>query len=126
MPSSPILMVIAVIFMIIIFIGGGFFCLYQYKLYQLTKFSERWRPWKGTTIGILGLEIGIVYAAANLLTGIFLTYPELISIDFIYLPLFILVYALLIISGCGIWWAAIGLKRYWMEVHKIAVKAASS
>ncbi|NVM03829.1 MAG: hypothetical protein HWN67_15975 [Candidatus Helarchaeota archaeon] len=126
MPSSPILMLIAVVFMILVFIGGGIFCLYQYRLYQLTKFSDRWRPWKGTTIGLICLEGGIVFASTNLLTGIFISYPELMSIDFIYIPLFILVYILLILSGCGIWWAGLGLRKYWIEVHEIAVKAARS
>ncbi len=121
-----ILMWIAVVFMILVFIGGGIFCFYQYRLYQLTKFSDRWRPWKGTTIGLICLEIGIVFASSNLLTGIFISYPDMININIIYLPLFIVVYALLILSGCGIWWAGLGLRKYWIEVHDIAVKAASS
>ena len=125
MPSSPIIIFIAIGLMIVVFIGGALFCLYQYRLYQLTKFSDRWRPWKGSTIGILGLEVGIIFAASNLVMGIFITNPELVNIDFAFIPLFIMVYILLSISSWGIWWAALGLRKYWIEVHKIAIKVAS-
>lgn len=120
----PIFMFLTLGFISGVFLGGGLFCFYQYKLYRLTKFSDKWKPWKGGMIGILGLEIGIIFAVINLFFSVFTTYPELFNVDPIFIPLFLLIYCVLIVSTLGIWWAALGLRNYWKEVLKLAIEAA--
>jgi len=121
----PVLIVLTLVFVSGIFSGGACFCFYQYRLYQLTKFSERWRPWKNSMIGILALEIGIVFAVLNLFYGVFITYPDLFDVNEIFIPIFILIYAVLTMGALGIWWAGLGLRAYWKEVLKIATETAN-
>ncbi|MHA1298856.1 MAG: hypothetical protein ACTSO9_05370 [Candidatus Helarchaeota archaeon] len=82
MPSSIIFMIISIALIVAVFVGGGFFCYSQYQLYKLTKFSEMWRPWKGSLIGLICLEAGIVFAVGNLFYGLFLTFPDLLIVKF--------------------------------------------
>ena len=117
----PILVYLAIIFTSGIFSGGFCFWFYQYKLYQLVKFSEKWRPWKNSTIGIFCLDIGILFTLINLLLSILDIYPELFNVSEAYIPLFILIYAVLTIGSIGSWWAGLGLRAYWKEVLKISL-----
>ena len=121
----PILIYLTLVFVSSIFLGGASFVIYQYKLYKLTKFSSKWKPWRSSLIGLSLLEVGIVCATLSLFAGVFITYPDLFMVKEEFIPMFILIYGVLIVSSIGIWWATIGLRSYWKEVHELAVKSAS-
>ena len=106
------------------FVNGSFFCFYQYKLYQLTKYSDIWRPWKFSTFGILGLVAGLAIVAISTISSFFLATPEIINVEGAYIPLFLLIYAFLISCAFGMGWAAFGLRKYWKDVHELAIKKA--
>jgi len=126
MPTAPILMYFALLLVIPIFTGGALFCFYQYRLYKLTRYSDTWRPWGRSTMGVLGLEIGMIIAVNFLFLLVFTSIPELIAVETIYIPIFFMMYAFLITSSIGINWAAFGLRKYWKNVRELAIKAGSS
>ena len=122
--GHPNLMFLLLGFVCSIFIGGALFCFYLYRLYKLTEFSVTWKPLKITSIGILSFVIGIIFALINFFLIIFFTYPEVVNVELIFFPFFILMYGLLSVSTAGLCWTALSARKFWKGALKIALEAA--